>query len=350
MIRKSPIIAVLLSIMLLCTGCSKRKSASSSYYEPMEESYAAPAAAAMGDSLFYADSGSAAYEVADYDQPVHSEEAKTQESAVSATAPSDSAVRKIIYNADMSATADDPGALRDRMTAKAAELGGYVSSSSSKSGDDGVTSVSLQLKVPADRLEELVETANGLAKVTSYRLYSDDISQRYYDIQARLSSAKAEEAQLTEILKQCETVEEILMVRESLASVRADIESYQGTINLWDHLVSYATLDLSIRRTPKTAVETTDDPVPLWKFSDVWHRMQRGFVNSARIMVNAVGAIGIFLAVALIPIAILFLAIGLPIILHVRKKRRAKSKEAMLPGHAPEGSESNAASDVSSQE
>ena len=75
------------------------------------------------------------------------------------------------------------------MTAKAAELGGYVSSSSSKSGDDGVTSVSLQLKVPADRLEELVETANGLAKVTSYRLYSDDISQRYYDIQARLSSA-----------------------------------------------------------------------------------------------------------------------------------------------------------------
>ena len=72
--------------------------------------------------------------------------------------------------------------------------------------------------------------------------------------------------------------------------------------------------------------------------------------DGARIMVNAVGAIGIFLAVALIPIAILFLAIGLPIILHVRKKRRAKSKEAMLPGHAPEGSESKAASDVSSQE
>ena len=350
MIRKCPALAVLLSIMLLFSGCSKRK-ASASYNaayteEPYVESGYAPAAAydsAAGgsysavaeDALF--DSGSSAYQ---------NESAKTE----SSSAPADSTVRKIIYNAEMSVTADDPAALRDILIEKASACGGYVSSSNSTAGDDGISSVKLQLKVPADHLEELVETANGLAKVKSYHLYSDDISQRYYDIRARLNSAQAEEAQLLELLKRCESIEEILKVRESLASVRSDIESYQGTINLWDHLVSYATLDLTIRRTPKTAVEKEDEPIALWKLSDIWSQMRLGFINSARFMVNAVGAIGIFLAVAVIPLCILFLLIGLPIILHVRKSRKKKAAAALDISQAPEGSESDAASDIPKQE
>ena len=72
-------------------------------------------------------------------------------------------------------------------------------------------------------------------------------------MQARLNNAKAEEQQLLEILAQCKTIEEILAVRQSLTSVRADIESYTAQMNLWDNLVSYATLNVTINRTPKTA-------------------------------------------------------------------------------------------------
>ena len=178
MIRKYPALAILLSIMLLCSGCSKRKAQSASAYAYAEDSYAvaedsyAPAeSAALFDSG--SSSGSSSYK---------KESAKTETSVT----PSDSAVRKIIYNADMSATADDPASVRDLLIAKAEEFGGYVSSSNSTASDDEVSSVKLQLKVPANHLEELVEMANGLAKVKSYHLYSDDISQRYYDIQARL--------------------------------------------------------------------------------------------------------------------------------------------------------------------
>ena len=50
--------------------------------------------------------------------------------------------------------------------------------------------------------------------------------------------------------------------------------------------------------------------------------MARGFQNSARFVVNAIGAIGIFIAVAIIPAGVLFLVIGLPIIAHKKKKHK----------------------------
>ena len=145
-------------------------------------------------------------------------------------------------------------------------------------------------------------------------------------MQARLNNAKAEEAQLLQILAKCETVEDILAVRQSLTSVRADIESYTAQMNLWDNLVSYATLNVTINRTPKTAVEGENDLIQIWKASDVWNRMARGFQNSARFVVNAIGAIGIFIAVAIIPAGVLFLVIGLPIIAHKKKKHKSPLK------------------------
>lgn len=231
-------------------------------------------------------------------------------------------VKKIVYTADMTVTVDDPAAALNALLEKVKSLGGYVSGSYSTTDDQGTNYSYATLKVPADQLEALVNAANALGKVNDYRLSSDDISLSYYDMQARLNNAKAEEAQLLQILAKCETVEDILAVRQSLTSVRADIESYTAQMNLWDNLVSYATLNVTINRTPKTAVEGENDLIQIWKASDVWNRMARGFQNSARFVVNAIGAIGIFIAVAIIPAGVLFLVIGLPIIAHKKKKHK----------------------------
>lgn len=302
---KRTLIALILCAVLLATlGCA-----------------AAPVATS-NESVSYAEPAKASYDMA----------APAQEAAMAPSAGSGDAtqtqttgdfdVRKIVYNADMTVTTDDPAASLTALVEKAKSLGGYVSGSYSTTDDLGTNYAYATLKVPAEQLDALITAANALGKVNDYRLSSDDISQTYYDIQARLTSAKAEEQQLLDILAKCETVEEILAVRQSLSSVRADIESYTAQINLWDNLVAYATLNITINRTPKTAVEGENDLITMWKASDVWNKMSRGFQNSARFVVNAIGAIGIFIAVALIPAAILFLLIGLPIILHKKSKRK----------------------------
>ncbi len=322
--KKRILIALTLAVMMLFTiGCAAKNAVSST------ASYDKAEGGAYETEM--------AYEEAAY--APQAEDAVMDSASNSATETTgDFDVRKIIYTANMSITADDPAASLDTLLAKAKALGGYVSGSYSTTDEKGTTYATATIKVPADKLEELITAANELGKVDDYRLSSDDISLSYYDMQARLDNAKAEEQQLLEILNRCETVEEILAVRQSLTSVRSDIESYTAQMNLWDNLVAYATLNVTIDRTPLTAVEGEKDLIQLWKASDVWDKMSRGFSNSARFVVNAIGAIGIFLAVAAIPAGVLFLAIGLPIILHKKNKRKkaAALRAQQMQGIEPE--------------
>lgn len=317
--RRTLIALALCAVLVFTLGCAARSEASSNaaYAEPASGAYdAAPAPqkdAAM-ESGMVADSS-----------------ASSTQTAGEPTGDFD--VRKIVYMADMTVTADDPAAALATLANKAESLGGYISGSYSTTDDFGTTYATAVLKVPASQLKTLVTAANAVGKVVDYRLSSDDISLSYYDMQARLDNAKAEEQQLLEILAKCETVEDILAVRQNLTAVRADIESYTAQMKLWDNLVSYATLNITINRTPKTAVEGDKELIQMWRASDVWGRMTKGFQNSARFVVNALGAIGIFLAVAIIPAGVLFLIIGLPIIIHKRNKRKkaaAKNSQEAL--------------------
>ena len=303
--KRTLIALILCAALLVSVGCAARNTAQES---PAD--YAKPASAA-NDMATTQSEGSGI---------VSNEAAAPATQADEPTGDFD--VKKIVYTADMTVTADDPAAALGALLEKVQSLGGYVSGSYSTTDDNGTNYSYATLKVPADQLEALVTAANALGKVNDYRLSSDDISLSYYDMQARLDNAKAEEQQLLQILAKCETVEDILAVRQSLSSVRADIESYTAQMNLWDNLVSYATLNVTINRTPKTAVEGENELIQIWKASDVWNRMARGFQNSARFVVNALGAIGIFLAVAIIPAGVLFLVIGLPIIAHKKNKHK----------------------------
>ncbi len=323
---KRTMIAFLLCAVMLCTiGCAAKAAVSSNAVYPQMAGSSYDTAAAK-DSAAYESEQAIAY-------APQADNTTTQQTG---EPTGDFDVRKIVYTADMIVTADDPAVVLETLVAKAQSLGGYVSGSYSTTDDEGTTYANATIKVPADQLEELVSAAKALGKVNDYRLSSDDISLSYYDMQARLDNAKAEEQQLLEILAKCQTVKDILAVRESLTSVRADIESYTAQMNLWDNLVAYATLNVTINRTPKTAVQGEKDLVQLWKASDVWDKMSRGFQNSARFVVNALGAIGIFLAVAAIPAGILFLAIGLPIIIHKKNKRKKAAALRAMQAAQPE--------------
>ena len=305
------LLAVLLSAGLLFTACAARSSAP----ESLNESAAYAPAPAAGSG---------------FDVAAVADEAKveSQQAGAPAELPQDADVRKIVYNATMEVTADDPEQAIQILIEKAKSLGGYVASSYTTTDDLGAYHSSATLRVPADKLETMVAAAETVGRVDSYQLSSDDISLSYYDVQARLGSARAEEAQLLELLKTCETVEDVLAVRESLAQVRSDIESYQGQINLWDNLVAYASLYVTAERTPRASIEGEGELIALWKASDVGRKMSLGFQNSLRFVVNAVGAIGIFLAYALVPVGlVLGVVFGIRAILRATAGKRSARKE-----------------------
>ncbi|MCS6901600.1 MAG: DUF4349 domain-containing protein [Myxococcales bacterium] len=172
----------------------------------------------------------------------------------------EAAPRKIIKNANLSIEAEKLSEVRDRAIHAAEKVGGYVAASTEhNSGDDGVTSISLTLKVPVDRLTETLAALRGMGTRTTYEsVTSQDVSAEFYDLEARLRAQRAIEAQLLEIVKEAKTVPDLLAVQRQLGEVREEIERMEGRRNQLDQQASLSTIQLAIhRRAGSSSLATT---------------------------------------------------------------------------------------------
>ena len=114
---------------------------------------------------------------------------------------------KIIYNVYANVSVEDVDASVTAITAKVKALGGYVSYANTyKSG--GYTYANIELRVPAQKLSQLEDYTVTLGEVNERTMSTDNITENYYDVKARLDNALAQEEQLLKILDKAETVEE----------------------------------------------------------------------------------------------------------------------------------------------
>ena len=314
--------AVVMSVLLLfCTGCAN--SASSS-----DAAYGLGAMVAETESYSVQSTASAPAAMAPMEDAIAEEAVMNSTAGGTANAKTEAYAKKIIYTAYLRIRADVPQDAAAAAEEACTALGGYVSASYNTTYSDGTSYASATLKVPAEQLETLVDQLSAIGEKEELQLTSDDVTRSYYDVQARLTAAKAEEKTLLALLSDCETVEEVLLVREQLSFVRSEIESYQASINLWDHQVAFATVELTVRETLKTAVEGENNTIELWKAADVGRRIVNGFDNSWRFLVNAVSAVGIALSYVLLPALVLLIIVYGIVRLIKLTRRSAKHRRA----------------------
>ena len=110
----------------------------------------------------------------------------------------------------------------------AAQRGGWVESAEIY-GEAGYRSASVQLRVPADRLDNVLDTLRGLGRVTDEGVSSTDVTERLIDNEARLSAWHAQESRLVTLLENAPTVEDIIQIEQRIAQVRSDIEYVEAT-------------------------------------------------------------------------------------------------------------------------
>jgi hypothetical protein len=206
------------------------------------------------------------------------------------------------------------------LTEKAKSLGGYVSYANSYTSD-GKTYANIEIRIPAKELNVMEAYSSEVGKVDEYTMSSQNITEDYYDIMARLDHNLAQEEQLLTLLKKAETIEDILKVRAELDKVQEKIESYKGRIRVWDSLVDYSTITYNLRPVPTLDTELDDTP-RIIKLDETWRAMKRGFKNS----VIAVANFFSFLLRAISVLAIPLIIIGavLLIILAIVKKNKKK--------------------------
>lgn len=147
----------------------------------------------------------------------------------------------------------------DTLSALASAHQGFIQSSSVAEDTAGNHEAFVILRVPSSAFGEVMLAIKNLAnRLNTETVTGEDVTEHYTDIAARLTAAQEQEAQYLEILDEAKTVEDILAVQAYLASVRSDIEAYQGQIAYLENRTSLATITVTVHESPKTSLPDTN--------------------------------------------------------------------------------------------
>ena len=163
------------------------------------------------------------------------------------------AERRIIQNASLTVQVEDVRAATQTAREIAEALGGFVEQLS-VSGDDHFSQGFIVIRVPQAEFFTAQERLAMLGDVLGESVGSQDVTEQFVDLEARLRSLQAEEISLLELLDVANTVSEILIVENELGRIRSDIERLTGQRNFLERRVALATI--SVTFLPPQAVFT----------------------------------------------------------------------------------------------
>jgi len=170
-----------------------------------------------------------------------------------ATGQAASADRKIIFNASLALDVLDAEKTLSTCELLVVKYGGFVAQSSLQKSDTRVVGTAT-LRVPAEKVNQLMNSLAELGTVTSRSSGSEDITSQYIDLQARLKVLRAEEEQLVTFLKKAADIKEMLAVQEQLRAVRTEIEQDEGQQRYMDNATSLATVTVQLVQTTEAFV------------------------------------------------------------------------------------------------
>jgi len=157
----------------------------------------------------------------------------------------DTAQRQIISQATVSIEVKDVTAAIDQVRAIAEGLGGFVGQLSTSGGPKRQQST-VTVRVPQAEFFTALERIKALGKVRAESVGSQDVTEQFIDLQARLRSAQREEESLLSLLERAGTVSEILTIERELSRVRSEVERYQGQLNFLERRVELATITVTL--------------------------------------------------------------------------------------------------------
>ncbi len=198
--------------------------------------------------------------------------------AVSSTAQD----RLIVRNGDLSLVVKDVVQTRDDIAQLATRLEGYVVSTSI-SGKDLNLKGNIVIRVPDTRFESAIGELRKLAvRVNTERTSSQDVTEEYSDLQARLKNAQATENQLLVLLQKADKVDDILKVYQQLTQVRQQIEQLKGRIQYLERSSSMSLISVNLEP------ESSATPVvsPGWSFWEIIKAAARGFVTFGQVLIT----------------------------------------------------------------
>jgi hypothetical protein len=214
--------------------------------------------------------------------------------------------RKIVKTGSMTLEVGNITETMDEVADLADELNGYVVSSHKYDYEQRVLG-RITIRVPFEKFEEALARLRQLATAVPYETSTaKDVTEEYVDLEAQLSNLIATETQYLALLEEAENVEEMLKVQKELSNVRGQIEQIEGRMKYLEHTAETSLIEVDLQETKGLA-----EP---WSASAAFQSAVRGLTTFGRGLATALIWLGIF-CWAWVP----------PLVIWLRRRRRAKS-------------------------
>lgn len=160
--------------------------------------------------------------------------------------PTETPSRMVIKNGWLSLVVKDVIDTARKISKFAEEKGGWVVSSDiyerEKTPFGNIT-----VRVPAENFEEAVNYFRSLAvRVSHESTQSQDITEEYVDLEARLRNLESAENQLLELMKRSGEIKDILEVQKELTNVRQQIEQIKGRMQYLEQSVKMSSITVNL--------------------------------------------------------------------------------------------------------
>lgn len=212
--------------------------------------------------------------------------------------------RKVIRNANIAMEVEDFYAAYGNLQSMIKGIG-YVSESNIHRDfyiyeNERKTRVTgdITLRIDARHFDNILSDIKGLGEVIDDRIYSNDVTDQYFDTEGRLKMLKIEYEYYEEYMRLLTKPEDVFKTRTRMTELQTEIERLTGTLNKWNDLVQLSTIYISM-------TEKYPDEMTRTQNNTYWDRMANAFNRSVTGVVNALGDLLIFIIEAVPTLVVL---------------------------------------------
>jgi len=207
-----------------------------------------------------------------------------------------------------------------RMRVIAADAGGYLSNASlgidERYGGERYAYGTVTLRVPVERFDAVLDRLEGVGERIGLAVNSTDVSEEYFDLEARLRHWKSTEEFYLRLMDEAVTVGELVQVQTELQQTQLEIERIEGRQRYLDDRTSFSTITVGITEAPDDRLPPDDDEPG--RFAKIWS-------DAVDVMIEGFGFI-LVAAAGLLPFSALA-ALALLIWSLMRRSRRRSGSD-----------------------
>lgn len=258
-------------------------------------------------------------DAASYKSPAAGESPATltstgQNREVPPVAPKEVPQRAVIRNGSLSVRVPNVEKAEDEVVRLVQSSGGYVDSAESTDLASATPILTMKLRVPSTRFDQVMNGLEGLGLRLSKKVSSEDVTASLVDMSARLKIMRAQEEVYRRLLSKSGSQAEMMDVQEKLMNLRGMIESLEGQHKTLSRLAALSSIELTLQQSAEGAALATSDPN--WA-KETWGSATGALGNAARV------------AGSFIIWAVVFSPLWIPVVWFARKSIGRK------PVHAP---------------